>query len=84
MKRATDLRSPQFWLAEVDQHGNPRLVDGSHATRQGVEQAAYLYANLGMGKGKSYACAEVVLTPVDAVAHDVNEEAVAILSRAVA
>ena len=42
MKQAVNLRSPQFWLAEIDQYGNPRLVDGAHATRAGVEQAAYL------------------------------------------
>jgi hypothetical protein len=42
-----ELRSPQFWLAEIDQHGNPTLHDGSHADRAGVEQAAYLLTRLG-------------------------------------
>ncbi|BCH33170.1 hypothetical protein MesoLjLc_51000 [Mesorhizobium sp. L-8-10] len=69
------LRSPQFWLAELDQYGNPKLVDGSHETREGVEQAAYLFSRLGLGNDKRYACAEVHLTEVTAKAHGANEEA---------
>lgn len=76
----SDLRSPQFWLAELDQYGNPRLVDGSHGDRSGVEQAAYLFSRLGLGKGKQYACAEVILTPVEEKSHGSNEDALSTLN----
>ncbi len=32
------MRSPQYWLAELDQHGNPTLIDGSHETAEGAKQ----------------------------------------------
>lgn len=73
VKRERD--AAQFWLAELDQYGNPKLVDGSHERREGVEQASYLFARLGLGKGKSYACAEVILTSVEAKPHGSNEDA---------
>lgn len=76
----SDLRTPQFWLAEIDQHGNPTLHDGSHETREGVEKAAYLMTRLGFSKGKRYACAEVILTEVEAKPHDSNEEALSTLN----
>lgn len=75
-----DLRSPQFWLAEIDQHGNPTLHDGSHDDRAGVEQAAYLLTRLGFSKGKRYACAEVILTEVEAKPHGANEDALSTLN----
>lgn len=71
----SDLRTPQYWLAELDVWGNPKLCDGSHDTREGVEQAAYLYNRLGLSKRKRFACAEVHLTPVEPKPHDVNEGA---------
>ncbi len=77
---SADLRTPQFWLAELDQYGNPKLVDGSHEHRAAVEQAAYLFKRLGLEKGKSYACAEVHLSPVEAKPHDANEEALSTLN----
>ena len=75
----SSLRSPQFWLAALDQYGNPKLVDGSHANRAGVEQALYLIRSLGLEGERTFACAEVVLTPVEAQAHNTNEEAIATL-----
>jgi len=65
----------QFWLAKLDQHGNPKLTDGLHDERQGVEQAIYLFSRLGLGKGDRYACAEVVITDVEPGAHGANEDA---------
>lgn len=75
-----DLRTPQFWLAELDQYGNPKLVDGSHGERAGVEQAAYLISRLGLSRGSTFACAEVHLTPVEAKPHDANEDALSTLN----
>lgn len=75
-----DLRSPQFWLAEIDQHGNPTLCDGSHSDRAGVEKAAYLFNCLGLSKERRFACAEVILTEVDAKPHGANEDALKTLN----
>jgi len=75
-----DLRSPQFWLAELDPYGNPTLCDGSHADRKGVEQAAYLLNRLGLSGTRRYACAEVILTPVEAKPHGANEDAISALN----
>lgn len=70
----------QFWLARLDQHGNPTLVDGSHRDRAGVEQALYLFRSIGLGNGESYTCAEVILTGVEARSHGANEEAISTLN----
>lgn len=78
---ATPTHDRQFWLASLDQYGNPKLVDGAHKDREGVEQAAYLIARLGLGKGERYACAEVILTPVEAAAHGANEDALRTLNQ---
>ena len=71
----------QFWLARLDQYGNPTLVDGAHEARSGVEKAMYLFKRLHLAKGESYACAEVIITPVEAKAHGANEDAIAVLTR---
>lgn len=76
----SDLRTPQFWLAEIDQYGNPKLIDGSHDDRNGVEQAAYLINSLGLGRGKTYACAEVHLSPVVPKPHGADEDAISTLN----
>lgn len=76
----SDLRTPQFWLATLDQYGNPTLADGSHSDRAGVEQAVYLLNRLGLSKGRTFACAEVHLTPVSPKPHGANQEAIADLN----
>lgn len=70
----------QFWLARLDQYGNPTLVDGAHDERAGVEQALYLFNRLGLGKGERYACAEVIVTDVEPGAHGANEDAIETLN----
>lgn len=74
------MSTTQFWLAEIDQHGNAKLTDGPHSDRAGVEQASYLFERLGLGKAKIYACAEVILTSVEAKSHNANEEALSALN----
>jgi hypothetical protein len=67
----------QFWLAELDQHGNPDLIDGAHDSIEGVEQAAYLLARLGLvAHGKRFAAARVEISEVAPQAHGINEEAI--------
>lgn len=64
------MSKPQYWLAEVDQHGNPTLVDGSHDKPSGVEQAMYLLRKLGLAKaGQKYGMAKVVITDVEPKSH---------------
>lgn len=33
----------QWWLATLDQYGNPTLVDGAHLDRAGVDRAMEIY-----------------------------------------
>lgn len=55
------LRSPQFWLAELDRYDNPKLVDGSHDAEGGAHHALYLHQRLGLATGKRFAVARVEL-----------------------
>jgi hypothetical protein len=76
----TFVPNVQWWLAELDQYGNPTLIDGAHSERQGADQAAYLIRSIGLGGGKarSFAVAKVELTEVDGHNHGVvNEESIA-------
>ncbi len=68
-------KKSQFGLVSLDQYGNPKLEDGSHSDRSGVEQAAYLHQRLGFAKSKRYACAEIIITEVEAKSHGSNEAA---------
>jgi hypothetical protein len=43
----------QYWLAELDQYGNPKLVDGMHSHRSGVVKAMDIYRTLGFDKGRN-------------------------------
>jgi hypothetical protein len=64
MPEETRLISPQYWLAELDQYGNPKLVDGAHSQRSGVVAAMAIYRKCGFDKGRKYAVAKVELFPV--------------------
>ena len=67
----------QFWLAELDKYGNPKLVDGSHSERAGAEEALTLRKRLPMlsTEGKSYAIAEVILSKPTGEHGELNEDA---------
>lgn len=69
----------QWWLVEVGR-GLPRLADGPHGERAGVEQALYLLRALGLDQGRTYACAEIRITDVVPIAHGANEDALATLN----
>ena len=64
-----------WWLAELGPHGYSKPIDGPHDSREGVEEAAYLMARLGLQKGRTFVCAEIIETPVAAKPHDANEDA---------
>ncbi|MGB6724501.1 MAG: hypothetical protein WBE74_01275 [Terracidiphilus sp.] len=67
----------QYWLAELDQYGNPTLIDGSHSNAQGANQAAYLIQAMKLGKpNRRFAVARVELSECVPSAAGVNTEAV--------
>jgi hypothetical protein len=68
----------QYWLAELDQYGNPKLVDGAHSNEQGANQAAWLIKamNLGGDRPRRFAVARVELSECVPTAAGVNLEAV--------
>lgn len=73
----------QFWLAELDIHGNPKLVDGAHADRSGAEEALTIRKRLpGLinTEGKRFAIAEVHLSEPTGEHGPLNEEAIAVLN----
>ncbi|WP_309601161.1 hypothetical protein [Burkholderia multivorans] len=73
-----EVTDVQWWLAELDQYGNPKLSDGAHRERASADKAMYLIKNLGLdNKGKRWAVARVELSEPRPSANGVNMEAVA-------
>jgi hypothetical protein len=72
----------QWWLAELDQYGNPNLSDGAHGGRDGAEQAYSLMNALNLSKGKRFAVARVSLFDPVGNADGINQEAVATINAA--
>jgi hypothetical protein len=73
----------QWWLARLDQHGNPTLCDGAHSERAGADRAFYLFGRLKLSKdGERYAVAEVRLSEPVANPQGVDESAINILNAA--
>lgn len=78
-----DLLNTQWWLAKLDQYGNPTLCDGAHSDRAGADRAFYLYGRLRLSKdGKRYAVAEVRLSDPAANAEGIDENAINLLNSA--
>jgi hypothetical protein len=77
------MQSIQYWLAELDQYGNPTLIDGAHSNRQGAERAAYLITEMKLGRpDRTFAVAKVELTDCVPSAAGVNLEAVRTINEA--
>ena len=75
------LRTPQYWLAELDQYGNPELIDGSHETPQACNKAAYLIKALHLGKAdRQFAVAKVELSECVPSAEGVNHATIDLLN----
>ncbi len=77
MKKISNI---QWWLAELDRYGNPRLCDGAHSERTGAERAMYLYKCLGLEKGMQYGICRVEMLPSVAIPHGANEESISTLN----
>lgn len=68
---------PQYWLAEIDVHGNPTLVDGAHDKSAGVEQALYLLKRMGLADRKAkYGMVRLTISDVEAKSHGAHEGSV--------
>ena len=76
-------RPAQWWLAELDQYGNPTLIDGAHGQRAGADQAFYLHSALGLAGSRKYAVARVELSEPVANGSNVNHDAVGTLRMAI-
>lgn len=71
------FRTPQYWLAELDEHDNPILIDGSHSSPEGCNQAAFLIQSIGLGKSqRRFAVAKVELSECVPSGENVNQSAV--------
>lgn len=70
----------QWWVADLDQHGNPKLTDGAHDDREGCEKALYIMARLGLRPEQQRAICRVEIYPPEAKAHDANEDALKTLN----
>lgn len=55
----------QWWLAELDIHGNPKLIDGAHYDREGAEKALVIFRRLGLIKDRRFAIVEVMIMEPD-------------------
>jgi hypothetical protein len=79
----SELRTPQYWLAELDRYGNPTLIDGSHHDAEGANQAAYLIRSMRLGRqDRKFAVAKVELTECIPSSKGVNHEAIATINAA--
>lgn len=73
----------QYWLAELDQYGNPTLIDGAHSSMEEVNRAAYLITAMSLGKpNRQLAIAKVELSECKPSAAGVNLEAVRTINSA--
>ena len=70
----------QFWLAELDRYGNPKLVDGAHQERSRAEEAATIIRRLGLAMDRRFAVAEVRLSGLTGEHGPLNEEAIQTLN----
>ena len=72
----------QWWLAEMDRYGNPKLCDGAHGNREGAEKALSLIRQLGLAGDRVFAVAEVRLSWPTGQHAPVDEAAIATLNAA--
>jgi hypothetical protein len=73
----------QYWLAEVDQYDNPKLVDGPHSDANGPRRARFLIEAMHLGKtARKFAIAKVELSPCVPSAAGINLDAVRTINAA--
>ena len=72
----------QFWLAELDQYGNAKLLDGPHTDADGAEQALTILRKLNceITEGRIFAIAEVHLSTPTGDHTPINQKAIDILN----
>ena len=69
----------QWWLADVDKYGNVTLVDGAHSSRDGANEAYYLYKRLNMVRERMMVVKCELYEPEENK-ENVNEDALDILN----
>jgi len=71
------MTETQFWLAELDQYGNPTLVDGAHSKPEDVQKARFLIESMKLGKpNRKFAIAKVELSECIPSNKGVNMDAI--------
>lgn len=71
----------QYWLAELDRYGNPKLIDGAHSSAKGANKAAYIIRELGLGQpDRKFAVARVELSECVPSSTGVNLKAIRTLN----
>ncbi len=70
----------QWWLVELDEHGNPALVDGAHGDRHGADRAKYLFDSLGFSGNRRLVVAHVVLSEASPSSSGINRDAISTLN----
>lgn len=83
-KKVKEPATVQWWLAELDKHGNPTLTDGAHSDLAGVEEALYLIQKIAcLGeRGRKFAAVRVEIYEVEAAPHHANMDAIRTLNDA--
>jgi hypothetical protein len=73
----------QYWLAELNVHDNPKLIDGPHDNAEGANHAAYLIQAMHLGEpNRRFAVAKVELTECAPSSKGANEEAINMINTA--
>jgi hypothetical protein len=78
-----DAVSVQWWLAELDRYGNPKLTDGAHGDRAGADRAKYLIDAMGLvTRDTRHAVARVELFELRPSDSGVNHQAIGLVNAA--
>lgn len=72
---AESVIDTQWWLVELDQWNNPRLVDGAHANKSGADKALFIITGMGLAKDKTYLSARVDFFDPKPTSNGVNMQA---------
>lgn len=89
METTTNESTPQFWLAEkqvtndVVQETYVQLINGPHATIEGVEQAAYAISQAGILTDRELICISVAFHDFEPRPHGLSESLLATLRKVI-
>lgn len=84
MPEPKPLPSVQWWLAECDAHGNPKLTDGPHSDAKGVRRALYVINGLGLRRERPMVACRVEMFEVVPDGEGCNESALSDMRESIA